>query len=97
MAESHSESKLLWFIAGTALGASIALLYAPLSGEETRKTLVRKTGEGRAALAGSGKDMLDRGREMFERGRQLAEEAADMFEKGRVLLESTAANLEPNI
>ena len=93
-----SNSGILWFVAGVAAGAAVALLFAPASGEDTRKTIVQKTNEGRDVLAGSGRDMLERGRELFERARQLTEEAADMFDKGRKIVEDTAANLqqEPN-
>jgi hypothetical protein len=71
------------------------MLFAPAWGHDTRGAIVRKTGEGRAALAGSGRDMLERGRDMFEQARRLTDEAADLFEKGRRLVENTAANLEP--
>lgn len=94
MAEDNSGSGVLWFVAGVAIGASVALLFAPASGEETRSQIAKKTEAGRAALAGSGKDMLERGKELFERGRQLADEAAEMFERGRKLVDSAAANVE---
>ena len=84
----------MWFFAGVAAGAAVALLFAPASGEDTRKTIVKKTNEGRDVLAGSGKDILERGRELFERARQLTEEAAEMFDKGRKIVEDTAANLQ---
>lgn len=96
MNEDSGSAGVLWFIAGAALGASVGLLFAPASGEETRKAIVRKTGEGRSALKGSGREMLDRGREMFEEARRLTEEAADLFEKGRKLVEETAAHLDEN-
>ena len=60
----------------------------------TRRQLTRKAQKGRDALADSGGDLLDRGREMYERGRKLADEAADMFERGRKIVESTASNLK---
>jgi gas vesicle protein len=94
MEDDSNTSKVLWFIAGASIGTSIALLFAPASGETTRATIVQKSGEGRAALAGSGKDMLERGRELFERAKQLTEEAVDMFEKGRKLVEDTAAKVQ---
>ena|SRR5579863_3873188 len=94
MADDNSNNGVLWFVAGVAIGASVALLYAPASGRDTRKRIAKKTGEGRAALAGSGKEVLERGREMFERGRKLADEAAEMFEKGRKLIDSAAANVQ---
>ena len=33
----ESGDKVVWFLAGAAIGAAIALLYAPASGEETRR------------------------------------------------------------
>jgi gas vesicle protein len=94
MADQDYGSKVVWFMAGIAVGSTIALLYAPASGEVTRRKIVRRTQEGRDALADSGKEMLDRGKEMVERGRRLADEAGDMFERGRKIVESTAANLK---
>ena len=94
MANEDYSGKVVWFAAGIAIGATIALLYAPASGEEMRKKIAKRTNEGRDALAESGKEMLDRGREMYERGRKLADDAADMFERGRKIVEGTAANLK---
>ena len=51
-------------------------------GRRNPKQIAKKTEEGRAALAGSGKDMLERGKELFERGRQLADEAAEDVRAG---------------
>ena len=94
MADQDYGNKVVWFVAGVAIGSTIALLYAPASGRETRRKLGRKAEEGRDALAESGREMFDRGREMYERGRKLAEDAADMFERGRKIVEGTAANLK---
>lgn len=93
MADDDSPSRVLWFIAGAALGASVALLFAPASGDQMRGTIARKTEEGRDALAGSAKDLLARGQEMFERGRKLVDEAAEMFERGRKVVEGRAADV----
>lgn len=94
MADQDYGSKVVWFLAGIAIGSTIALLYAPASGEETRRKISKKTQQGRDALAESGREMLDRGREMYERGRKLADDAAEMFERGRKIVEGTAANLK---
>ena len=94
MADQDYGSKVVWFMAGIAIGATVALLYAPASGEDTRRQISRKAQKGRDALADSGSDILDRGRDMYERGRKLADEAADMFERGRKIVESTASNLK---
>jgi gas vesicle protein len=77
----------MWFVAGAALGAAMALLYAPPSGAETRRRISRKTQEGRESLLESGKELIERGRELYEKGREIADEAAELFERGRKLVE----------
>jgi gas vesicle protein len=93
MADQGYGNKVVWFMAGIAIGATVALLYAPATGEETRRQLSKRAQEGRDALTDSGGDLLERGRDMYERGRKLADEAADMFERGRKIVDSTASNL----
>lgn len=92
MAE-HSEntSRFVWFVAGAAIGAAIALLYAPASGRETRRKIHDRVGESGGALIDSGKEVLERGRDLYTKGRQIAEEAADLFERGRKLVEDASA------
>jgi gas vesicle protein len=102
MAQDEYGASLIWFIAGAATGAAIALLFAPASGKETRQKLTEAAEQGRAALAEStdkivdrgreilsesSQNILDRGRDLYERGRKVADEAADMFERGRKLVE----------
>lgn len=86
MAQENSD-KVVWFLAGAAIGAAIALLYAPASGEETRARLLEKAEEGRDLLAERGQEMMSRGRDLYSKGKNLADEAADMFEEGRKLVE----------
>ncbi len=83
--DRDSTSGLTWFLAGAVCGAAAALLYAPNSGKHTRKLLEKKTDATREAFADSGKEIVDKGKELFDRGRQIAEEAADLFERGRKL------------
>src|SRR5579884_596584 len=92
MADEDYGGKVLWFVAGAAIGASVALLYAPASGEEVRRRIAEKTEAGRNVLAEQGQNWYDRGREMYERGRKLADEAAEMFERGRRLVEGVAGS-----
>lgn len=86
MAQDNSE-KFVWFLVGVTVGATAALLYAPQSGDRTRRLIGRKLADGRDALADNGGDLLDRGRELFEKGRRVADDAADMFERGRKLVQ----------
>jgi gas vesicle protein len=83
MATEDSGMSLAWFLVGAAVGATVALLYAPQSGKDTRRLIVKKTEQGREALVDSSKEVLDRGRELYERGREFADEAADLFERGK--------------
>ena len=85
--QSDNTSKLVWFLAGSAIGAAIALLYAPASGQETRRRIGEKTGEGREALAESGRELFGKGRDLYDKGRKIADEAADMFDRGRKLVQ----------
>jgi gas vesicle protein len=73
---------LVAFALGAIAGAAIALLYAPTSGEETRRKLAEKAREGRdraEGLAKQGRDFIDRQRETInaavERGREAFDQA----------------------
>jgi len=75
-------SVLVAFALGAVAGAAVALLYAPASGEETRRKLSEKAREGRSkaeALARDGREYLNRQRETItsavERGREAFEHA----------------------
>ena len=81
-------ANVVWFLTGAAVGAAIALLYAPQSGEDTRRYLTRKARDGRESLAEVGDELMDKGRELFDQGRKVADEAAELFERGRRIIES---------
>jgi gas vesicle protein len=82
MAQDNGE-KIMWFVVGAALGAAVALLYAPQSGDRTRRMLSRKAKESRDVLSDSGRELLDKGRDLYEKGRRVADDAAELFERGR--------------
>jgi len=86
MARENNTISLGWFLVGAAVGASIALLYAPQSGKDTRRLIAKKGEQSKDAIMDSSKEVLDRGKELFDRGRELADEAADIFERGRKLV-----------
>ena len=83
--KSESSSGITWFLAGAVCGAVVALLYAPSTGEETRKLLSKKTDETKDALSDGGKEIVERGKELFDKGRQYAEEAANLFDRAQKL------------
>ena len=80
-------SNVGWFLAGAVIGASIALLYAPKSGKDTRKYLGQTTKDGQKAMEQSGRELMDKGKELYDRGKQIAEDAAELFERGRKLVQ----------
>jgi gas vesicle protein len=68
---------LFAFAVGTVVGAAVALLFAPATGEETRDFLGQRAREGRdraTDAARQGRDMVNRGRETlttaFDRARE---------------------------
>jgi gas vesicle protein len=86
MAQDNT-SRFVWFVAGVAIGSTIALLYAPHSGEKTRRMIGRKAREGREVLTDGGRELVDKGRELYEKGRKVADSAAEMIERGRRMVE----------
>lgn len=74
----HSSGPVLMaFVLGAVAGAAVALLYAPASGDETRRRLADKAREGREkaeAVAREGREFVARQRENLsaavERGRE---------------------------
>jgi gas vesicle protein len=76
-------SMLLAFILGAAAGAAVALLFAPASGEDTRRAMNERTREGRERVLEAlrqGRGILNQRREhlvsTFERARQQAQNPA---------------------
>jgi gas vesicle protein len=72
------------FCLGAVVGAAVALLFAPASGEETRKLLSEKAREGRAKASETARqtrEVLNRQRETIaaaiERGREAYREARE--------------------
>jgi len=87
MASEDNTSKVMWFIAGTAVGASLALLFAPASGEETRRKIRRSAERSRDQIADRGRDLMEKGKGLYERGKEMADDAAALFERGKKLME----------
>jgi gas vesicle protein len=69
-------SVLLAFLLGAVSGAAVALLYAPITGRETREYLGEKAREGRDRAA----DAAQKGRQAINQGR---ETVATALERGR--------------
>jgi gas vesicle protein len=81
-----SVSRLAWFLTGAVIGATVAILYAPKSGKDTRKFIVDRAEQGRQAVASTSQDIVDASRDMFERGRKLVDEASELFDRARKMV-----------
>jgi gas vesicle protein len=66
----EDDSKLGYFFLGLGLGAALGILFAPQSGEETRRLLKDKAEEGVDALKRKTSDLQETAAEALERGKQ---------------------------
>jgi gas vesicle protein len=64
--QGSSGSVLLAFAVGALAGAAIALLFAPASGEETRRKLAEKARESKDGLSAA----VQKGREVYDQVRK---------------------------
>ncbi len=63
------ENKLTYFILGLGIGVGIGILFAPQSGEETRRYLRSKAGEGKDYLKQRGEALYESAEELVEKGK----------------------------
>jgi gas vesicle protein len=61
---------LIAFAVGAIVGAAVALLYAPASGDETREFLGQRAREGRDRARQNISTAFDKAREQYERARE---------------------------
>jgi gas vesicle protein len=95
--ENDNGSRFIWFVAGAAIGASVALLYAPQTGTKTRRLIKAKSKESADAIADTSREMYERGRELYEKGRRLADEAVDLLERGKEIVEKATSTVQEQI
>ncbi|HTU45525.1 MAG TPA: YtxH domain-containing protein [Bryobacteraceae bacterium] len=89
MARDNTAGLIGWLVVGAVLGAAVALLLAPETGDRTRRKLMKQAERGRKSILESSQEIFERGRELYERGREIAEDAVEMFERGRRIAEKT--------
>lgn len=80
MSNHKGPSKVGIFLAGMGIGAIVALLFAPRTGEETRDLIGKKAGEGRDYIQNKSKEFRKQAQEAVERGVRNAE---DLVDKGK--------------
>ena len=90
-----------FFLAGAVLGAAVALLLAPESGEKTRRRIRRKGEDAAEYLADAGKDLAERCEDLYEQSTQLvggaSQELTDKYrelsDRSKQLVDEAAAIL----
>lgn len=87
---SNSGRAVFFFATGLGLGAGLALLFAPKSGEETREWLKGTAEKGVKQLRRQGHQSIDRLHEVVDSGEK---KVASAFETSRNVLDSVAAKL----
>lgn len=77
MFEEREGSNLMFFLVGGFIGAAVALLFAPQSGEETRTFLQDKAQEGKEYVTEKGQQVKDQVRTYVNQGKEVAREKMD--------------------
>jgi gas vesicle protein len=77
------------------VGAAVALLFAPQSGEQTRKLITHKAEEGKDFVAAKGKELRTKADDLVDQGKNLVskqkERLADVLESGKQAARETFA------
>ena len=71
MSEENGASKVAFFLAGMGIGAVLALLFAPKSGQETRDFLTQKAEEGRDYVSARGRDLRKQAEEVVDKAKDV--------------------------
>ena len=80
-------TSLITFLLGVAVGATVAVLYAPASGEETRKQLADKAGEIKDKAGELKEQVAQRATEWKDRAAHMINRAE---ERGSEMMDSAA-------
>lgn len=92
--EQDSGSTAKWFLFGALLGAGLGLLFAPQSGERTRRDISRRARKLRRDAEETFDEVIDevetRGRKVKAQVEEWVEDVGDEVREGRRTLERTA-------
>lgn len=70
---------LLWFLAGVGIGAVVGVLYAPLAGSETRRTIREKAEEGSEYVRSRAREARQQAQQWADRGREALNQQKEQF------------------
>jgi gas vesicle protein len=87
MANCNVATKVSYFLAGVGIGAVVALLFAPQSGEVTRKQIAEKAQDGKDFVAHKGREIRKQAEDLVDQGKDLVTKQkarlADVLESGK--------------
>jgi gas vesicle protein len=85
--DTRAGERALYFILGAAIGAVTALLFAPQSGEETRRLIATRAREGADYLGSKTREVGEKTSAYVERGKEVVQHQRDQlaaaFEAGK--------------
>jgi len=68
-----------YFLAGLTIGALVSLLFAPKSGEGTRKFLSKKVQEGHKHARKAARELKDRADDLVDRGKEMVNQTKEQI------------------
>lgn len=77
--ENGGASKFSWFLVGVGLGALLALLYAPQSGEEMRDLIGSKAAQGRDYVSTRSKEMREQAEQMVGKAKSVVNQQKEQL------------------
>lgn len=80
MGDNNGGSNIAFFLAGLGIGAVLALLFAPKSGEETRTLIAQKASEGRDYVTAKGKEFRRQAEELVEKGKDMVTQQKEQLQ-----------------
>ncbi len=95
MANCSVGTKISFFVAGLGIGTAVALLFAPQSGEETRKQIKEKAQDGTDFVAAKGREIRKQAEGLVDQGKDMVSKQkarlADALESGKQTVRDTFA------
>ena len=79
MSEENGGSKVGAFLIGMGIGAIIALLFAPRSGQETRDMIAKRAEEGRDFVKTRADEIRKQAEDAVEKGKDLVSKQKDLL------------------
>ena len=73
------EKKFSYFFLGMGIGVAVGILFAPKTGEETRRLLREKADEGKDYIKKRGDDLIDSAGEIVDRGKTVVSRQKDQL------------------